>query len=316
MATVCAGTMSLMDTGVKIKKPVSGIAMGLITDESGKFAILSDILGDEDHLGDMDFKVAGTVDGITATQMDIKVDGLPYEVLAQALEQARQGRLHILEKMLEVIPEPREDYKENVPRLETIIIPKDMIGAVIGPGGKVIQKLQEETDTVIVIEEEGDTGIVQVSSTNKSSIEAALEQIRLIIAVPEINEIYHGTVKSILSFGAFIEILPGKDGLLHISEYDWKRLDSLDDVLSEGDELDVKLIGIEEKTGKLKLSRKVLLEKPEGYVERPSRDNRSSYRGGGRNDNRGGGNRNDNRGRGRNDNRGGGNRNDHRDYRK
>ncbi|MCF8359674.1 MAG: polyribonucleotide nucleotidyltransferase [Prolixibacteraceae bacterium] len=307
MATVCAGTMSLMDTGVKIKKPVSGIAMGLITDESGKFAILSDILGDEDHLGDMDFKVAGTVDGITATQMDIKVDGLPYEVLAQALEQARQGRLHILEKMLEVIPEPREDYKENVPRLETIIIPKDMIGAVIGPGGKVIQKLQEETDTVIVIEEEGDTGIVQVSSTNKSSIEAALEQIRLIIAVPEIDKIYHGTVKSILSFGAFIEILPGKDGLLHISEYDWKRLDSLDDVLSEGDELDVKLIGIEEKTGKLKLSRRALIPKPEGYVERPSRDNRSSHRGGGRNDNRG---------RGRNDNRGGGNRNDRRDYRK
>ncbi|MBN1924844.1 MAG: polyribonucleotide nucleotidyltransferase [Prolixibacteraceae bacterium] len=306
MATVCAGTMALMDTGVKIKKPVSGIAMGLITDESGKFAVLSDILGDEDHLGDMDFKVTGTADGITATQMDIKVDGLSYEVLAQALEQAKQGRLHILDKILEVIPEPRPEYKDNVPRLETIIIPKDMIGAVIGPGGKVIQKIQEETDTVIVIEEVDDTGVVQVSSTGRESIEAALERIRLIIAVPEIDKIYNGTVKSILAFGAFIEILPGKDGLLHISEYDWKRYESLEGVLKEGEKLDVKLIGVEEKTGKLKLSRRVLFPKPEGYVE-PERKPRGDG-GNRRRDDRGGNDR-------RRDDRGG-NRNNRRDYRK
>ena len=284
MATVCAGTMALMDTGVKIKKPVSGIAMGLITDTNGKFAILSDILGDEDHLGDMDFKVTGTKDGITATQMDIKVDGLSYEVMAQALEQARQGRMHILGKILEVIPEPRAEYKENVPRLETIIIPKEFIGAVIGPGGKIIQKIQEETGTVIVIEEIDDTGVVQISSTGKEGIEEALNRIRMIVAVPEVGKVYNGTVKSIVAFGAFIEILPGKDGLLHISEIDWQRHESADEVFKEGDKIDVQLIGVEEKTGKLKLSRRVLLPKPEGYVEPPKRphgDNDRGNRGGG-----------------------------------
>jgi polyribonucleotide nucleotidyltransferase len=278
MATVCAGTMALMDTGVKIKKPVSGIAMGLITDAAGKFAILSDILGDEDHLGDMDFKVTGTKDGITATQMDIKCDGLSYEVMAQALEQARQGRMHILEKILEVIPEPRAEYKENVPRLETIIIPKEFIGAVIGPGGKIIQKIQEETQTVIVIEEVGDTGVVQISSTNKQSIEAALERVRNIVAVPEVGKIYNGTVKSIVAFGAFIEILPGKDGLLHISEIDWQRHETVDEVFKEGEKVEVQLIGVDEKTGKLKLSRRVLLPKPEGYVEPPKRPQGSGDR--------------------------------------
>jgi len=275
MATVCAGTMALMDTGVKIKKPVSGIAMGLITDAQGKYAVLSDILGDEDHLGDMDFKVTGTADGITATQMDIKVDGLSYEVLAQALDQARRGRLHILGKILEVIPEPRADYKENVPRLETIVIPKEFIGAVIGPGGKVIQKIQEETKTVIVIEEVGDTGVVQISALDKSSIDAAMSRVKAIVAVPEVGEIYTGKVKSIVAFGAFIEIIPGKDGLLHVSEIDWARHETVEEVLKEGDIVEVKLIAIEEKTGKLKLSRRALLPKPEGYVEperRPAGD--------------------------------------------
>jgi len=272
MATVCAGTMALMDTGVKIKKPVSGIAMGLITDETGKFAVLSDILGDEDHLGDMDFKVTGTRDGITATQMDIKVDGLPYEVMAQALEQARQGRMHILEKILEVIPEPRAEYKPNVPRLETIIIPKEFIGAVIGPGGKIIQKIQEETGTVITIEEVGDTGVVQISATGKESIDAAMQRVKNIVAVPEVGELYNGTVKSIVAFGAFIEIMPGKDGLLHISEIDWDRHETMDGLMKEGDKIEVKLIGVEDKTGKLKLSRRVLLPKPEGYVEPPKRE--------------------------------------------
>jgi polyribonucleotide nucleotidyltransferase len=252
--------------------------MGLITDSTGKFAILSDILGDEDHLGDMDFKVTGTRDGITATQMDIKCDGLSYEVMGQALEQARQGRMHILGKILEIIPEPRAEYKENVPRLETIIIPKEFIGAVIGPGGKIIQKIQEETQTVIVIEEVGDTGVVQISSTNKQSIDAALERIRNIVAVPEVGKIYNGTVKSIVAFGAFIEILPGKDGLLHISEIDWQRHETVDEVLKEGEKVDVQLIGVDEKTGKLKLSRRVLLPKPEGYVEPPKRPQSSGDR--------------------------------------
>jgi polyribonucleotide nucleotidyltransferase len=307
MATVCAGTMALMDTGVKIKKPVSGIAMGLITDSTGKFAVLSDILGDEDHLGDMDFKVTGTRDGITATQMDIKVDGLSYEVLAQALEQARLGRLHILDKILEVIPEPRAEYKENVPRLETIIIPKEFIGAVIGPGGKIIQKIQEETQTVIVIEEVGDTGVVQISSTNKASIDAALERVRNIVAIPEVGKTYNGTVKSIVAFGAFIEILPGKDGLLHISEIDWQRHETVDEVLKEGEKVDVQLIGVDEKTGKLKLSRRVLLPKPEGFVE----PERKPHTGGDRPQREGGGQRFDRDRGGRND-RGGdrSNRND------
>ena len=302
MATVCAGTMGLMDAGVKMKKPVSGIAMGLITDKSSdKFAVLSDILGDEDHLGDMDFKVTGTVDGITATQMDIKVDGLPYEVLAQALQQAKEGRLHILNKMLEVIPEPRADYKPNVPRIETIQIPKDMIGAIIGPGGKVIQALQEETNTVIVIEENDDVGLVEISGAGIEPIEAAKARIKSIIALPEVGEIYKGKVKSVVSFGAFVEIMPGKDGLLHVSEMDWARVENPEDFVKEGEEMEVKLIGIDDKTGKLKLSRKVLVPKPEGYVERPPRGDRPQRRDGGR-DHRGGrdnrGDRRDNRDRG------------------
>ena len=296
MATVCAGTMGLMDAGVKMKKPVSGIAMGLITDKgSDKFAVLSDILGDEDHLGDMDFKVTGTADGITATQMDIKVDGLSYEVLAQALQQAKEGRLHILGKILEIIPEPRPDFKPNVPRIETVIIPKDMIGAVIGPGGKVIQAIQEETKTVIVIEEKGDTGIVEISGAGLEPIEAAKARIKAIVAIPEVGEVYTGKVKSVVAFGAFIEILPGKEALLHVSEMDWARVENAEDFTKEGDILEVKLIGVDQKTGKLKLSRKVLVPKPEGYVERPPRDenaprrdDRGGDRGGDRRDNRGG----------------------------
>ncbi|MDA3929571.1 MAG: polyribonucleotide nucleotidyltransferase [Prolixibacteraceae bacterium] len=305
MATVCAGTMCMLDAGIKMKKPVSGIAMGLIAGDN-KFAVLSDILGDEDHLGDMDFKVTGTKDGITATQMDIKVDGLSYEVLEQALNQAREGRLHILGKIEEVIAEPRADYKENVPRLETLTIPKDMIGAVIGPGGKIIQKLQEETGTVIVIEEINDQGVIQISAVDKSSVETAINQIKGIIAIPEVGEIYKGTVKSIVAFGAFIEVMPGKDGLLHISEIDYTRHETVDEVFKEGDIVEVKLIAVDEKTGKLKLSRKVLLPKPEGYVEPPKREDRG--RGG---DRRSGGrfdrNSRDSRG-GDRDNRSGGDR--------
>lgn len=263
MATVCAGTLALMDSGIKIKRPVSGIAMGLITDsETGNYAVLSDILGDEDHLGDMDFKVTGTFDGITATQMDIKVDGLSYDVLAKALQQAKEGREYILNKMLETIAEPREDYKPHAPRIIRIEIPKDMIGSVIGPGGKIIQEIQAETNTVIVIEEVDSKGVVDISGTNKESIDAALARIKAITAVPEINEVYKGKVKSIVQFGAFIEILPGKEGLLHISEIEWRRLEKVEDVLKEGQQVDVKLIGIDPKTGKLKLSRKVLLERP------------------------------------------------------
>jgi len=295
MATVCAGTMAMMDSAMKIKNPVSGIAMGLITDKgSDKYAILSDILGDEDHLGDMDFKVAGTVNGITATQMDIKVDGLSYEVLSQALMQAKEGRLHILNKMLEVIPEPRADFKPNVPRIETIEIPKDMIGAVIGPGGKIIQAIQEETETVIVIEEIDDIGKVEISGAGIEAIEAAKKRIKAIIAIPEVGEVYKGKVKSVVSFGAFVEIIPGKDGLLHVSEMDWERVESAEDFIKEGEEIEVKLIGVDEKTGKLKLSRKVLLPKPEGYVERPPRGDRPQRRDGGRrDDNRRGGDRRD-----------------------
>jgi polyribonucleotide nucleotidyltransferase len=289
MATVCAGTMGMMDAGLKIKKPVSGIAMGLITDKAAdKYAVLSDILGDEDHLGDMDFKVTGTADGITATQMDIKVDGLPYEVLAQALQQAKEGRLHILNEMLKVIPEVRAEFKPNVPRIETLTVPKDMIGAIIGPGGKVIQAIQEETETVIVIEEVDDAGIVQISGAGLEPIEAAKAKIKAITALPEVGEVYQGKVKSVVSFGAFIEILPGKEGLLHVSEMDWKRIDKPEDFTKEGDMLEVKLIGIDERTGKLKLSHKVLTPKPEGYVERPPR---GDNRGGNRRDDRRGGDR-------------------------
>ena len=272
MATVCAGTLALMDAGVKMKKPVSGIAMGMISDAAtGQYAILSDILGDEDHLGDMDFKVTGTRDGITACQMDIKVEGLSYDVLAEALEQAKRGRLHILDKMLETLPEPREDYKPFVPRIVQIQIPREFIGAVIGQGGKVIQEMQRETNTVINIEEVGEFGVIDIASPDKASIDAALERIKAITAVPEVGEVYEGPVKSILEFGAFIEILPGKDGLMHISEYDWKRIDSLENYIKVGDVLQVKLIGTEEKTGKLKLSRRALLPKPEGYEE-PKRE--------------------------------------------
>jgi polyribonucleotide nucleotidyltransferase len=264
MASVCGGTLALMDAGVKIKKPVAGIAMGLITNKEGdKYAVLSDILGDEDHLGDMDFKVTGTTDGITACQMDIKVDGLSYKVLEEALEQARLGRLHILGEMAKTISEPRADYKEHVPRVEKIMIDKDFIGAVIGPGGKVIQEIQKETGATIVIEEEGNYGIIDIMSDDKESIEKAKNWIRGITAMPELNEVYLGKVKSIVPFGAFVEILPGKDGLLHISEIDWKRIEKVEDVLSEGDKIKVKLIGIDSRSGKLKLSRKVLIEKPQ-----------------------------------------------------
>ena len=265
MATVCAGTLALMDAGVKIKKPVSGIAMGLITDtETNKYAILSDILGDEDHLGDMDFKVTGTRDGITATQMDIKVDGLSYEVLATALEQARVGRMHILGKILETIPEPRADYKPHVPRVVQMSIPSDFIGAVIGPGGKVIQEIQKETGATITITEEDGKGIVDIFAVDKASIEAALAKIKAIVAIPEVGEVYTGKVKSIMPFGAFVEIFPNKDGLLHISEIDHRRFESMEQTgLKEGDVIEVKLLDVDAKSGKLKLSRKALLPKPE-----------------------------------------------------
>ncbi len=265
MATVCAGTLALMDAGVKIKKPVTGIAMGLIT-KGDKFAVLSDILGDEDHLGDMDFKVTGTRDGITATQMDIKVDGLPYEVLTQALEQAKAGRLHIMDKITETIAEPRSDFKEHAPRVVKLTIPKDTIGGLIGPGGKIIQEIQASTETTIIIEEVDNVGKVEVVATNKDSIDAALKRIKGIVAVPEVGEVYKGKVKSIVAFGAFVEILPGKDGLLHISEIEWRRLEKVDEVLKEGQEIEVKLIDVD-KSGKLKLSRKALLPRPERKKE-------------------------------------------------
>ena len=276
MATVCAGTLAFMDAGVQIKKPVSGIAMGLITDtESGKYAVLSDILGDEDHLGDMDFKVAGTADGITATQMDIKVDGLSYELLAEALEQAKKGRLHILGEMLKTIDKPREDYKPHVPRVVKLTIPKEMIGPLIGPGGKIIQEIQATTGATIVIEEVDNVGVVDVFAVDKESIDSALAKINSIVEVPEVGKIYKGKVKSIVSFGAFIEILPNKDGLLHISEIDWRRIQNVEDELQVGDELEVKLIDIDDKTGNLKLSRKVLLPRPEKN-DRPDRGNQQN----------------------------------------
>jgi len=299
MATVCAGTLALMDCGVKIKKPVSGIAMGLITDEkTGNYAILSDILGDEDHLGDMDFKVCGTADGITACQMDIKINGLSSDLMAEALEQARKGRLYILDKIVEAMPVPREDYREFVPRIIQIEIPRDMIGAVIGTGGKIIQEIQRETNTVINIEERGDVGVVDIAAPNLNDINRAKERIELIIKVPEIGEVYHGVVKSIMSFGAFIEILPGTDGLLHVSEIAYHRIDNVEDVLKEGEKVDVKLIAIDEKTGKYKLSMRALLPKPEGYVEpesRPKRNGDKERRGRGNSSNSGGNYRRDNR---------------------
>jgi polyribonucleotide nucleotidyltransferase len=264
MATVCAGTLALMDAGVKIIKPVSGIAMGLITDSStGKYAVLSDILGDEDHLGDMDFKVTGTKEGITACQMDIKVDGLSSEILAAALEQARKGRLHILGEMAKTMTEPRADYKPFVPRIVQIKIPKEFIGAVIGPGGKIIQEMQRETKSTIVIEEVGEFGVVDIVAVDRASIDAVLAKIKGIVAIPEVGETYTGKVKNIQTFGAFIEILPGKDGLLHISEIDHSRVKDVNDVLKVGDMVTVKLIEIDRASGKLKLSRKVLLPKPE-----------------------------------------------------
>ncbi len=264
MATVCAGTMALMDAGVKLKKPVSGIAMGLITDkESGKFAVLSDILGDEDHLGDMDFKVTGTRDGITACQMDIKVEGLSFEILSQALNQAKEGRMHILDKIEETISEPRKDYKDFVPRIEKMLISKEFIGAVIGPGGKIIQDIQKTTGATITIEEVGEHGVIEIMSPDKASIDAATNRIKGIVAVPEVGEVYHATVKSIMPYGAFVEILPGKEGLLHISEIDWKRIEKVEDVLKEGDEIDVKLLAVDSRSGKLKLSAKALKPRPE-----------------------------------------------------
>jgi len=292
MATVCGGTLALMDAGIPIQKPVSGIAMGLISDsESSKYAILSDILGDEDHLGDMDFKVTGTADGITACQMDIKVDGLPYNILEEALEQARLGRLHILGEMAKTITEPRAEYKPHVPRIEKIFIPKEFIGAVIGPGGKIIQEIQATTNTTIVLEEVGDQGVIDVFASDKASIDAAIANIKAIVAQPEEGETYHGKIKSITSFGAFVEIMPGKEGLLHISEISWKRVENVEDVLTAGDEIDVKLLEVNKATGKLKLSARALLPKPEGYVERPQRSDRPQRGDRDRNRNHSGGSR-------------------------
>ena len=293
MATVCAGTLALMDAGVPMKKPVSGIAMGLIKNPGeDKYAILSDILGDEDHLGDMDFKTTGTRDGLTATQMDIKCDGLSFEILEEALMQAKAGREHILNCMMETISEPRAEMKPQVPRIVAFDIPKEFIGAVIGPGGKIIQQMQEDTGATITIEETDGKGHVQVSAPNKDSIDAALGKIKAIVAVPEVGEVYEGTVRSIMPYGCFVEILPGKDGLLHISEIDWKRLETVEEAgIKEGDKIKVKLMEIDPKTGKYKLSHRVLMEKPEGYVERerrprpergerrPRRDDRHEARG-------------------------------------
>lgn len=278
MATVCAGTLALMDAGVPMKKPVSGIAMGLIKNPGeDKYAILSDILGDEDHLGDMDFKTTGTRDGLTATQMDIKCDGLSFEILEKALLQAKAGREHILNKMLETIAEPRSEMKPQVPRIEAFEIPKEFIGAVIGPGGKIIQQMQEDTGATITIDEVDNVGKIQVSAPNKASIDAAINKIKSIVAIPEVGETYEGTVRSIMPYGCFVEILPGKDGLLHISEIDWKRLETVEDAgIHEGDKIRVKLLEIDPKTGKYKLSRRVLLEKPEGYVERERRPRREN----------------------------------------
>ena len=273
MATVCAGTLALMDAGVPMKKPVSGIAMGLIKNPGEeKYAVLSDILGDEDHLGDMDFKTTGTKDGLTATQMDIKCDGLSFEILEKALMQAKAGREHILKCITDTIAEPRAELKPQVPRIVQIEIPKEFIGAVIGPGGKIIQQMQEDTGATITIDEADGVGKVQVSAPNKDAIDAALGKIKAIVAIPEVGEVYEGTVRSIMPYGCFVEIMPGKDGLLHISEIDWKRLETVEEAgIKEGDKIKVKLMEIDPKTGKYKLSHRVLLEKPEGYVERERR---------------------------------------------
>ena len=276
MATVCAGTLALMDAGVPMKKPVSGIAMGLIKNPGeDKYAVLSDILGDEDHLGDMDFKTTGTKDGLTATQMDIKCDGLSFDILEKALMQAKAGREHILKCLTDTIAEPRPELKPHVPRIEAFDIPKEFIGAVIGPGGKIIQQMQEDTSTVITIDEADGVGHVQVSGPNRDCIDAAIRKIRAIVAVPEVGEVYEGTVRSIMPYGCFVEIMPGKDGLLHISEIDWKRLETVEEAgIKEGDKITVKLLEIDQKTGKYKLSHRVLIPKPEGYVERPPRRER------------------------------------------
>ena len=286
MASVCGGTLALMDAGVPIKNPVAGIAMGLIHNPSeDKFAILSDILGDEDHLGDMDFKTTGTKNGLTATQMDIKCDGLSFEVIERALMQAKAGREHIMNEMMKTLSEPRAEMKPQVPRIEAFDIPKEFIGAVIGPGGKIIQKMQEDTGSTITIDEADGVGHVQVSAPNKESIDAAIQKIRAIVAIPEVGEVYDGVVKSIMPYGCFVEIMPGKEGLLHISEIAWKRLETVEEAgIKEGDHIQVKLLEIDPKTGKYKLSHRVLVEKPEGYVERerrprgdrrPRRDDRS-----------------------------------------
>lgn len=276
MATVCAGTLALMDAGVKITKPVSGIAMGLISENKGtNYAILSDILGDEDHLGDMDFKVTGTRDGITATQMDIKVDGLSYEILEKALAQAKEGRMHILGKIQETLDAPRDDFKPQTPRIITMRIPKEFIGAVIGPGGKIIQSIQEESGASVNIEEVENEGIIEVAAPGKEAIDKALEMINAIVVIPEVGKVYEGKVKSVMPYGAFIEFLPGKEGLLHISEWDWRRYESIEETgVEEGQKIEIKLLEIDPKTGKFRLSRKALLEKPEGYVERPERGDR------------------------------------------
>jgi polyribonucleotide nucleotidyltransferase len=276
MATVCAGTLALMDAGVPMKKPVSGIAMGLIKNPGeDKYAVLSDILGDEDHLGDMDFKTTGTKDGLTATQMDIKCDGLSFDILEKALMQAKAGREHILNCLTDTIAEPRAEFKPQVPRIVQIEIPKEFIGAVIGPGGKIIQQMQEDTRTTITIDEVEGVGKVQVSGPDKEAIDAALAKIKAIVAIPEVGEVYEGTVRSIMPYGCFVEIMPGKDGLLHISEIDWKRLETVEEAgIKEGDKITVKLLEIDQKTGKYKLSHRVLIPKPEGYVERPARRER------------------------------------------
>jgi len=276
MATVCAGTLALMDAGVPMKKPVSGIAMGLIKNPGEeKYAVLSDILGDEDHLGDMDFKTTGTRDGLTATQMDIKCDGLSFEILEKALMQAKAGREHILKCLTDTIAEPRPELKPQVPRIEAFDIPKEFIGAVIGPGGKIIQQMQEDTGTVITIDEADGVGHVQVSAPDKASIEAAISKIKAIVAIPEVGEVYEGTVRSIMPYGCFVEIMPGKDGLLHISEIDWKRLETVEEAgIKEGDKIRVKLLEIDPKTGKYKLSHRVLIDKPADYQERPERGER------------------------------------------
>ncbi len=316
MATVCAASMAMMDAGIQVKAGASGIAMGMVADKEGRYAILSDILGDEDHLGDMDFKVVGNADGIYACQMDMKVEGLSYDVLEEALLQAKEGRMHILAEMEKTISKPNVGLKDHAPQIEVMIIPKDKIGACIGSGGKVIQQIQAETGAIITIEEVGDTGRVEISGIGSGPIEAAREWITGIITDPEPGTEYTGKITKIMDFGAFVEILPGKEGLLHISEISWERIETMDKApLSEGQEVTVKLLAVDERSGKLKLSMKVLTEKPEGYVERPPRENRDGDRRGGRDDRRGGGR--DNRGGGR-DNRGGerrDNRNDRPDNR-